>query len=425
MDILEIRVIYNVLQFMLLSWARYSLFKNELRLPLRWVIVIVGFVTTLTSCFWYFAGQQVIDFQLFRFLNILIVFGISCIIIKAPFAKHALSYLAIFTISVILDTLSLYVYVLFPNAAIPNLDTLVLLIMVLSLLYPTVRIIQKFNDHLSQIPNRRVWNYLCLCGFSVVLLCLTAEPDNTPTLSLLMSRVYLALAMIGTFSAAIWIQKGTLLAAQTQNALELANRQVSIQQSYYDNLLTQMEEIRHMRHDLRHHRAALTAIIKSGSKEDAAAYIKNWDFLDEVTPVTGSLVADSLLSFYCGRAKDLGFTLQWEFSLPALPGITNPDLCVLIGNLLENAIEAQANLPVQSRYVRICAKADREYFTLAVDNRFDGKLQKNQEQLLSRKEEPGHGIGLSSVRAVCKKYNGVLQIETQQDLFMAGIVIGL
>lgn len=425
MDILEIRLAYNVLQFVLLGTVRYGLFKEQLRLPLRWTLVFVFALCSSFTCLWYFALQSYIPFQIYRFITILLTFGLSCVIIKAHFTKHALSYITTFTINAVLDTLSQYVPVLLPNTGIPNLDTFALLLMLLIALRPMYRFVKKVTDMLSAVQNNRVWNYLCLSGFSVVLLCLTATMHNQADGVLLISRIYLLLAMIGVYGAALWIERGMQETAAAKNALSLANTQVALQQKYYDNLVSQMEEIRHIRHDLRHHRAALMAIVKSGDRAAAEEYIKSWEVLDESAPVTGNLVADSLLSYYYSLAKEMGFTLEAELSLSRLPAISDPDLCVLIGNLLSNALDAQTYLPREQRYVRICAKGDEHSFTLAVDNRFDGTLLREEAQLLSRKEEAGHGLGLSSVRAVCKKYNGVLQLEQDGDLFMAGIVIGL
>ena len=96
-----------------------------------------------------------------------------------------------------------------------------------------------------------------------------------------------------------------------------------------------------------------------------------------------------------------------------------------MGNLLENALDAQAYLAPEQRFVSVRAKSDENSFTLAVDNRFDGTVLQEDGRYVTRKEEMGHGIGLSSVKTVCKKYDGVLQLETKEDLFLAGIVIGL
>lgn len=425
MDILEIRLAYNVVQFVLLGTVRYGLFKDQLRLPLPWALVLVAAVTSTFSALWYFFWQDVIPFAFCRFFTIVLTFGLSCILIKAQFAKHALSYITTFTINTVLDSLSQFVPVLFPNTGIPNLDTLVLFVLLLVFLRPMYLMVRRVTILLSTLHNKRIWNYLSLCGFSVVLLCLTTTAQYVPNAELLASRIYLLLAMIGVYGAALHIQKGMQEAAETKAALEIANSQVKMQQNYYDNLVAQMEEIRHIRHDLRHHRAALMTIVKNGDREAAEEYIKSWEVLDESTPVTGNLVADSLLSYYCALAKEMGFALQAELSLSRLPAISDPDLCVLIGNLLSNALDAQTYLPAEQRYVRICARGDEHSFTLAVDNRFDGKLVQNEGRLLSRKKEEGHGIGISSVRAVCKKYNGVLQLEQSDDLFMAGVVIGL
>ena len=425
MDILEIRLGYNVFQFILLSFVRYGLFKDALRIPFPLAPVLVALVCGSFTAAWYFLWQDIFPFQVYRFVVLVLVFALSCVLIKAHFSKHALSYITTFTFTVVLDTLSLYAPVLFPNTGIPNLDTLVLLVLLLLTLYPMYRLVGWITSKLSSIHNDRIWNYLCLCGFSVVLLCLTTTAQSQPNMQLFLSRVFLFLAMAGVYGAALWIQKGMQDAAETEAALEIANAQVTIQQNYYDNLVSQMEEIRHIRHDLRHHLAALSAIIKNGDTQAAEEYIKSWSVVDESTPVTGNLVADSLLSYFCALAKELGFTVEAELSLTRLKAISDPDLCVLIGNLLSNAIDAQVYLPTEQRYVRICAKGDEHSFTLAVDNRFDGTLLQSEDRLLSRKEEQGHGIGLSSVRAVCKKYGGVLQLEQSGDLFMAGVVIGL
>lgn len=425
MDILEIRLAYNVVQFVLLGTVRYGLFKDQLRLPLPWVLVLVATVTGTFSALWYFFWQDVIPFAYCRFITILLTFGLSCMLIKVQFAKHALSYITTFTINTVLDSLSQFVPVLFPNTGIPNLDVLALFVLLLLFLRPMYLMVRRVTNLLSTLHNKRVWNYLSLCGFSIVLLCLTTTAQYVPNEELLLSRIYLLLAMVGMYAAALHIQKGMQEAAETKAALEIANSQVKLQQNYYDNLVAQMEEIRHIRHDLRHHRAALMAIVKNGDRATAEEYIKSWEVLDESTPVTGNLVADSLLSYYYTLAKEMGFTLEAELSLSRLPAISDPDLCVLIGNLLSNALDAQVYLPVEQRYVRICAKGDAKSFTLAVDNRYDGKLIQEESKLLSRKEEEGHGMGISSVRAVCKKYNGVLQLEQNGDLFMAGVVIGL
>ena len=419
---MEIRLIYNVLLFGMMASARFLIFRDRLRLPFALSVAVSTAVTAAVTALWFFFWQAQIQYPIYRFINILFAFVTSQLLVKEQFSKHTLVYLTLFTVSVSLDTFALCI-----SAHIPGVAWEVNLMLGQHLIayVPMVKMVRWLEKRFRDIEDVRVWRYLCLVGASVTMLCLTTTAHYTVGWELILSRMFLLLAMYGVYASAVWIQKSQKAADITRLDLELANQQVGMQKSYYDNLVAQMEEIRHIRHDLRHHRAALAAIVRSGDTESAEKYIQSWNVLDAATPVTGNLVADSLIAYHDSWAKEMGFTLQVEMSLPRLPGISDADLCVMIGNLLQNAMEAQEKLPQEKRMVRICARGDETSLTLAVDNRFDGVLRQADGRLMSQKEEPGHGLGISSVQAVCKKYDGLLQLETKEDLFLAGVVIGL
>lgn len=425
MDIIEL--LYTSLHFIILAYARYSLFREQLRIPMRWLLPLVAALTALGCFVWYtILRELMLPLTTYRFLFALLMFGLSCLLIQAPFSKHALSYITIYAYNIFIEAVATFIAGLFPDTTVPALNMLLMSLLLLFTIWPVMKLVRWITAILSSMGSEKVWNYLCACGFSILFIALLSlyPFGNEMVLRLLTGMVMLS-AVLSMYGAAIQIQISLKKGAETAAALELANRQVAMQQDYYDHLVSQMEEIRHIRHDLRHHRAALMSMIKSGDTQTATEYVKSWDVLDSSMPVTGNLAADSIVSYYYNKARDLGFTLETELSLPQMPPISEPDLCVLLGNLLENAIDAQSYLSPERRYVRICAKADARSLTLAVDNRFDGTVKRSGERFLTRKDDKDHGIGLSSVRAICKKYNGVLQLEPQGDMFLAGIVIGL
>ena len=196
-----------------------------------------------------------------------------------------------------------------------------------------------------------------------------------------------------------------------------------MQQSYYDRMISQMDEVRRMRHDLRHHRAALSALVKNGDLNALSEYLDATAITEDAPPVTGNLAADSILLYYMDRATALGINMETNLFLGRETPLSDPDLCVILGNLLENAVDAQSYVPPEKRFIRVTAGADTESFTLAVDNRFDGTLNMENGNYISRKQGDSHGVGIGSVRAVCEKYGGVLQLETDGDMFMAGVVV--
>lgn len=415
-------LIFVVFQFLLIAWVRYGLFRDRLRLPLGWTLLLVCSLVVTLSVLWYVRGQF-LPLPAFRFLLLVLTFCLSCFLIRERFAKHALSYLTLFTYSTSLEGICLFIHVN-TNAAF-RLDLFLGAFLLLVSLYPAYLLIRWVTERIASIHSDRTWNYLCVCGFSVLFLQLFASAAiDKKDPRFLLSYIFLLSAMLGVYAAAIWIQRGMEKALEANASLALAHQQVGLQKTYYENLLAQMDEIRHIRHDLRHHYAILRSLAQSGDAKAALEYVNELPSLDSA-PVVGNLAADSLVSFYFSRAQELGFTLEAELSISKNIPVSDSDLCILLGNLLENAMDAQSYLDREDRYVRIVARADNSSFTLAVDNRFDGYLQKDGERFLSRKPEGAHGIGLSSVAAICKKYNGVLQLETEGDLFMAGIAIGV
>ncbi len=416
-------LVFVCIQFFVIALVRYGLFRDSLRLPLGWTFLLVCSLVVGLSVLWY-VGGQFLPLPVFRFFLLIFTFCLSCFLIRERFAKHALSYLTLFTYSTSLEGISTFIHANVQSSF--RLDLFLGVFLLLVSIYPAFLLIRWVTERIASIHSDRTWNYLCLCGFSVLLLHLSASSAiSSRDVRFLMYYIFLLSSMFGVYAAAIWIQRGMEANLKTKTSLELANRQVDLQKIYYENIVSQMDEIRHIRHDLRHHYAILQSLAQSGDTKAALDYVNNLPTLDAAAPVTGNLVADSLVGFYSAQAQELGFSLEAELSVSKKIPVSDSDLCILLGNLMENALDAQRYLAEQDRYVRVVARADDNSFTLAVDNRFDGFLQKKDDRLVSRKPGDAHGIGLSSVRAVCKKYNGVLQLETEGDLFMAGIVIGV
>lgn len=97
---------------------------------------------------------------------------------------------------------------------------------------------------------------------------------------------------------------------------------------------------------------------------------------------------------------------------------------MILGNLLENAIEAAHQSEEKMLEVLICYK--QEVITIDIKNSFAGKLRKSRNGFLTTKAEKGkHGIGLNSVKQIVKKYKGLLKIETQKNLFCVNVTLYL
>lgn len=102
------------------------------------------------------------------------------------------------------------------------------------------------------------------------------------------------------------------------------------------------------------------------------------------------------------------------------------DLCVLLGNLIDNACSGCMTLPEDKRRIHLnLLMPNHGSIVFTLDNTFDGQpFQKDNGQFLSTKHE-GYGIGLDSVLNIVKRYNGVLKTNTEGEMFCISVVLNL
>lgn len=420
-------MLYTAVQTALLACVRYWLYQDSLRVPAKRMYAVV-FVLSLggTGLWIRMGGLPGMPFAYFRLFVAVVMFLLSCCVIKEPFAKHAYTYAFIMVYDLALEITASFVQQLVMPGGRDWVFALTAALLLALSFRLSLRYLKRMIEQLVSLANDRIWGWLSVISFSFVFMNLMFTfPSQALSLQHLLSRYLMLLGIVGLYFATTRAIRTMQEATEARSELMLTKRRIAIQQEYYDRMIAQMDEVRRIRHDLRHHKAALAALIQQGDTDALMAYADVISPDEEIVPVTGNLSADSVLLYYQDAAKALGVRMETNLSLGRKTPLTDPDLCVILGNLLENAVEAQRYLPKEDRFIRITAKGDPSNLVLAVDNRFDGVLTEKNGEYLSRKSGEGHGIGLASVRSVCEKYGGVLQLETDNDLFMAGVVIGL
>ena len=98
------------------------------------------------------------------------------------------------------------------------------------------------------------------------------------------------------------------------------------------------------------------------------------------------------------------------------------DLCVMIGNALENAFEACLHIE-SDRFVTLTAERDGDIVSVMVQNAFDGQVKNNADKIISRKGEKRIGVGLQTISSVCEKYNGTMKTEWNDHTFTVLMVL--
>ncbi|MFQ7801630.1 MAG: sensor histidine kinase [Coprobacillus cateniformis] len=201
---------------------------------------------------------------------------------------------------------------------------------------------------------------------------------------------------------------------------------LSIQQiKYYEQQLeimqTSIKANHSLLHDLKSHLIALKSCLKEGEIEEALAYIErmlefNTTGQTELAK-TGNKIIDSIINFKLQEAIDKKIDVTAKIKIPEALEMDSFDATVIIGNILDNAIEA-ASKAEHERKLNVLLIYDRRRIVFEVDNTYSGCINMEQGALRTNKENwLNHGIGLQNVGLVAEKYNGTVDINFDDDWF--------
>lgn len=183
-------------------------------------------------------------------------------------------------------------------------------------------------------------------------------------------------------------------------------------------------QIRGWRHDYRNHIQNMKIQLAEKNYPGLDSYLgqlaEDLDTVDTVIK-TGNVMADAILNSKLNEAKKLNISLNVKANIPNDLPISDVELCSVLGNMLDNAIEACSKLPVEERFIRIYIGQIKGQFYLSVQNSA-GKLRKEKGYYLSTKEGE-HGFGLFRIDRVAKKYGGYVNRQNEEGIFAAEIMI--
>lgn len=194
----------------------------------------------------------------------------------------------------------------------------------------------------------------------------------------------------------------------------------------YKMLEGQYRQSERLRHDIKNHMIALSGLLENKEFEKMKAYLSNMESIGGFSgneETTGNKVVDAILDQKRQQAENGNILWECDVQIPKECRINEFDLCVLFGNLLDNAVEACVRLLTQdNRFIRIQAKTVKKCFLLEVQNSTD--TTNKLENGLSAKENPlEHGIGLLNISDVVRNYSGVADISVKDGIFTISILI--
>ena len=182
-----------------------------------------------------------------------------------------------------------------------------------------------------------------------------------------------------------------------------------------------------LRHDMKHHLLSILYMANSGETEKIQEYVGK---MIEMTinkkeyVLSGNSDIDSILNYMIQKAKDKGIEVRTSIKIATQMKVDCFDLNVILGNLLENAIEATEK--TSNKYIQIGLQLERNVIFIEIENSYVGKLIKSGKKLSTTKmDKKNHGLGIENVKSVLNKYNGEIHIEFDDSTFKVNAMMYL
>ncbi len=207
---------------------------------------------------------------------------------------------------------------------------------------------------------------------------------------------------------------------------QLALYQNELIETHYREVDNMYRQIRGWRHDYRNHIQTMKAYAASEDWESIKKYL---DLLDEdLTTVdtvikTGNPMTDAILNSKISLATTKGIEVVADAHIPVKLKSSELDLCCIIGNLFDNAIEASVELPEGERVIRVYMDMRNTQLYISFTNFTAGKKLKKEGKLFKSTKGDGHGFGLVRIDAIIERLDGYISRNSEDGAFTTEILI--
>lgn len=252
---------------------------------------------------------------------------------------------------------------------------------------------------------------------SIIVITLLIYTDTCTDIGL----TIVSIGLLITNFLMLYLYNLLLHSISQQYEMEMLKTQLQAYTNQLNVVLRGEEKIKALRHDIKHH---LNELMLLANKHDVAEIQKYIDemnsFLKNPNEIvaSGNLEIDSVLNFMLQKAEKELKTVDIKVMLPEKVRHSF-DINVMLGNLLENAIEAAGK--TENKYLSVHIKLKRGILKVKIENSFESCIlceEQNRKDTILKTTKPfteQHGIGLKNVKKIVEKYNGTMAVTAQRS----------
>lgn len=425
--------IFTTLQYRILA---YLPFYKKLRLSVIPSISIFISINILQIILLYIMILNNINYRLIEFLFLPIYFVLYSSLIKANVFQLLFFYIFIADVIMVIKGIALFIQANILKLSILNSDfisnTIVHIICFVIFCPFLILLFKKTTDKIFEVEAPKVWYTIWLLPLftTIIVLIFTynLSYENVTSWKFITARLLIVVNILLIYGVLLSslknIKEQTILKEKSLKSQQL----IAMYTNQYNLLQKHILETRRARHDLRQHLNLIQTYIDKNDSEALSEYIKKY----------GQTLPNDISSFYCKNyaidviighyaqiAKENDIEFSSNIQLPADINIPEPTLCVLFGNILENAIESCKNFNKAKPFIKICSTIIGENsLSITMDNSCNKPPVFSDGALLSTKHS-GLGMGTYSVIGIAEEYNGIAEFDFKDNIFYTSVFISI
>lgn len=226
------------------------------------------------------------------------------------------------------------------------------------------------------------------------------------------------------------ITKRIVYQSQQEIIFRLKEDEIRKNDFYIKNMEDILTTIKGQRHDMNNHLNTIYGLMETENFNEAKIYISSLNqsisFINEIIETNNPTIS-SLLNIKNSRAIKNKIKFKLEINIPRNINIKDVDISIVLNNLIDNALEACEAVDENKRLIDLKMNIKDSYLIIMIKNSKDQNVKVEMESIFAdytTKENHGnHGLGLKNVKLIVNKYDGLINIKDEGDMFAVNVAL--
>lgn len=281
----------------------------------------------------------------------------------------------------------------------------------------------KRTSRITKYTNRYIWIILVtpVTSLLITYVIFNYNLNDITTVDLRLSAVLVAI-LVFTNVVVLKVYQLLIREFEIKRNHNLLEQQVELRKEHSQEIELMLNNIRKINHNIKHNYLTLKGYLEENNITEAKQYLEEMinESIGKVSiSDTGNMAIDTIVNAKYLRMVEHNISFKQDINIPAAIPFLGVDLSILIGNILENSIEANLRVDEDKRYIELYITYENNYLILTCVNSFNGLIEKTPSGIIQtiKKDKVNHGLGLESIQSICNKYRGKSHVEHSNETF--------